>query len=428
MTWREDAEALLTHAFMAGVGAAHPDGFMENETVRTALAEVISETKGRTLVLGAGKASAAMAAALEREWRALGGGLINGLVATREGYVCPTSFVDIAIGGHPTPAPKSTEIAMRMLEHARSLAENDLLIGLWSGGGSSLLACPADGISFEGFLALTKTLLASGADIHEINTVRKHLSRISGGRLAQAAAPARIFNLIIPDVVGEDEEARLSAIASGPCVPDPTSLEDAFRIVERYGLSVPLDALTETPRSWEEIGIHRRRALVMDDGKSLAAAADALKGEGFEILHEENNVTGEAREIAHAHAAMAMAAYKSGKRLAIVTGGELTVTVKGSGKGGPNQEYALALALALDGAAGIIALAGDTDGIDGMGSAAGALVLPDTLARMRAAGIDPQSALNTNDSGSAFAAIGDLLITGPTLTNLNDLHLIVING
>jgi len=428
MTLREKTKALLTRTFMAGVSAAHPDRFMESGIVRAALAKVIQETKGRTVILGAGKASAAMAAALEREWLALGGAPFSGSVVTREGYDCATSFINIAIGGHPYPVPESTEISKRMLEQARSLSENDLLIGLWSGGGSSLLACPTNGISFEDFLALTKALLASGADIHEINTVRKHLSRISGGRLAQAAAPASVFNLVIPDVVDEDEEARLSAIASGPCVPDTTSLEDAFHIVERYGLSAPRDALTETPKSWEAIGVGQHRTIVMDDGKSLAAAVKVLKGEGFDILRNENNVTGEARKVAQADAAMAKAALESGKRLAIVTGGELTVTVKGSGKGGPNQEYALALALALEGAAGVAALAGDTDGIDGVSKAAGAFVLPDTLERMEAAGIDPQSALNTSDAGTAFKAIGDLLITGPTLTNLNDLRLIVING
>lgn len=423
MIWRDDQKALLESAFMAGVNAAHPDGFFATDDMGRALAQAAT-TKGRVLVLGAGKAAAAMAAALEREWP--GTRPLEGLVVTRAGYEVSTRNVEVAMAGHPYPENQGAGHAARMLSLAAELGKDDLLIGLWSGGGSSLLACPPGGMEFQTFIELTKSLLGSGADIHQINTVRKHLSRISGGRLAKAAAPASLLNLVIPDVVGSDTPARLSAIASGPCVPDPTTLADAARVLDLHGINEFESFLTETPKSWDEIGTAHAQTLELDGNVAVTAAADALRAHGFSIFTEAN-VTAEARAAAGKFARIALG--HGGQRpAAIVSGGELTVTVKGTGTGGPNQEHALALAIALDGAEGIAAVAGDTDGIDGPGEVAGAFVFPDTLKRLRAAGVDPQAALANNDATGAFKAIGDLLVTGPTHTNVDDLRLIVING
>lgn len=428
MTPNAEMKALLENAFLAGVRASHPDTFLAVGDLRFAFRDAIARQKGRVIVLGAGKASAAMAAALEREWARAGGGTLEGLVVTREGYEAKTDSIEIVTGGHPYPAQVSEAIAARMLEMAAALSADDMLIGLWSGGGSSLLACPSKGFSFEKLITLTKVLLASGADIHEINTVRKHLSRISGGRLAQAAAPAALLNLIIPDVVGGEDREILSAVASGPTVPDPTTVADAARILEHYGQDEFAPFLTETPKTWDEIGITIRRTILGDGITAVVAAESMLEGQGFKLAHKDAAVTGEARNVARTHAALAQEIAARGEKAFIVTGGELTVTGADGGQGGPNQEYALALALALDGASGIAALAGDTDGIDGSGAAAGAFVFPDTLRRMRDAGVEPRAALESHNSGAAFAAINDLLLPGPTHTNVNDLRLIVING
>jgi len=428
MISHEDMKALLRDVFMEGVSAAHPETFLAIGDLRFAFRDAIARQKGRVIALGAGKASAAMAAALEREWAAAGGGPLEGLVVTRKGYEAETQTIEIVTGGHPYPEEGSAAVAQRMLTLAKDLTADDLLIGLWSGGGSALLACPPDEVPFDDFRALTKSLLASGADIHDINTVRKHLSHISGGRLAQTAAPAALLNLIIPDVVGGEDSETLSAIASGPTVPDPTSVADAARILERHGQTAFIPALSETPKTWDEIGIETRRTILGDDITSVVAAESALERQGFKLAHKDAAVTGEAREVARAHAALAQETAARSEKAFIVTGGELTVTGAEGGQGGPNQEYALALAIALDGAPGIAALAGDTDGIDGNGAAAGAFVFPDTLQIMRDAGVDPHQALESHNSGSAFAAIGDLLTTGPTQTNVNDLRLIVING
>ncbi len=458
MTWPE--KDLLTDVFSAAVAAAQPDLFFQRKDVREALSMAAKDCDGRIVVLGAGKAAAAMAAALEQEWSAISERPVSGLVVTRDGYEQPTKDIQVRRAGHPTPDHRGQAAARAMLDQALSLNENDVLVGLWSGGGSSLLAAPPDGIAQEAIADLTNRLLASGATIHEINAVRKHLSQIAGGRLAQAAAPARLINFIIPDVVNEgDETAFLSAIASGPCVPDPTTLGEAIKVLKRHGiiadhkiaahLKVPTN---ETPKTWAGIGVSAHQTHTMNPHVAVEAATRALEAKGFEIAHKDAAVVGEAREVAAHHAELALSFAKSpaaegqpmtmAMAMAMVTGGELTVTLTnedwesaksgpnkgGPNKGGPNQEYALALALALDGAANISALAADTDGIDGVGGAAGALVAPDTLARMHGAGIDARAALANNDSGSAFEAIGDLLITGPAFTNVNDLRLIVING
>jgi len=428
MTKNAEMKALLENAFLAGVRASHPDTFLAIGDLRFAFRDAVARQKGRVIALGAGKASAAMARALEREWALAGGSALEGLVVTREGYEAETNFIEIVTGGHPYPAQASEAIAARMLEMAKTLSADDMLIGLWSGGGSALLACPPEGLAFEKLITLTKVLLSSGADIHEINTVRKHLSRVSGGRLAMAAAPAALLNLIIPDVVGGEDSETLSAVASGPTVPDPTTVADAAHILERFGQAAFVAHLTETPKTWDEIGVETRRTILGDGITAVVAGESALERQGFKLAHKDAAVTGEAREVARAHAALAQKIGARGEKAFIVTGGELTVTSAEGGQGGPNQEYALALAIALEGATGIAALAGDTDGIDGNGAAAGAFVFPDTLARMRAGGVDPRQALESHNSGAAFAAIDDLLISGPTQTNVNDLRLIVING
>jgi len=428
MTWREEKRELLTRAFTAGVEAAHPDAFLSSAEVRAELKKTITETKGRVLVLGAGKASAAMASALEREWANFGGEPLEGLVVTREGYETPTTSIEIARGGHPYPTADSQTNAERMLALVQSLGPDDLLIGLWSGGGSALLAHPPRELSFETFLALTKRLLASGANIHEVNTVRKHISRIAGGRLAVATAPASIWNIVVPDVAGGSEAERLSAVASGPCAPDTASIDEAQAIVAQLGVDLPDAAFSETPKSWEAIGARSHKASTMSPQLALDATAKNLMQRAGLNVQTATELSGEAQFVAAHHAAHALVAKEKEETLALLSGGELTVTLTGNGKGGPNQEYALALALALDGAKGICAIAGDTDGIDGIGEASGAFVFPDTLERIRAAGIDPEAALRNNDAGTAFEAIGDLLITGPTFTNLNDLRLIVIGG
>ncbi len=432
MTSAEDMKVILQEAFMAGVKAAHPDAFLARADVRETIAQAAKSCTGRVLVLGAGKAAAAMAAALEREWP----GELSGLVVTRGGYEVPTKNIEVAIGGHPYPKSQSAEIATRMLALASELGEGDLLIGLWSGGGSALLACPPEEVLFEAFRGLTKELLKSGADIHEINTVRKHLSQIAGGRLAQAASPAHLINLVIPDVVDEgNEAATLSAIASGPAVPDPTTLEQALAVLAKYECAMDpainahlSDLANETPKSWPAIHLAAQQTLTLSADAAVAAAAQVFQARGFALVPTLGNLTGDATEIATSQAELALSKVEAGVPTAIISGGELTVNVTGTGTGGPNQEFALAFAIALASAKGIYALSGDTDGIDGMGEAAGAFIAPDTLARLRAAGIDPQKALTNNDAGGAFAANGDLLITGPTFTNVNDLRLIVING
>jgi len=424
--------------FRMGVRTAHPEAFFAQDEIQTALKKASAECTGRCIVLGAGKAAAAMAATLEKNWP---GDLedspsLEGVVITRTGYDVPTSGIEVVLGAHPHPGEASGPVAMRMLELAAGLTANDLLIGLWSGGGSALLACPPEDVSFDRLRKLTKHLLNSGANIHEINSVRKHLSQIAGGQLAKAASPARLLNLIIPDVVrGSDEAVTLSAIASGPCVPDPTTQEQALAVLAEYEIDVSdeiskylKNPTNETPGNWAELDLTHYATHVLEPDVAVENVARIFETREYALAKIDAEVTGDATEAAKRHAHLAKSIATMGQRAAIVTGGEVTVNVTGTGTGGPNQEYALALALELDGAENIHAVAGDTDGIDGFGEAAGAFVAPDTLARMLSAGIDPAACLANNDASTAFAAIDDLLITGPTFTNVNDLRLIVING
>ena len=405
---------LLRRMFDAAVAAAQPELCVP--------AHLPAPPKGRTIVVGAGKASAAMARALEQHWQAP----LEGLVVTRYGHGVPCEHIDIVEAAHPVPDAAGRDAAQRILDLVADLTADDLVIALISGGGSSLLTLPAPGLTLADKQAVNAALLKSGAPIEAMNCVRKHLSAIKGGRLARAAAPARLEALIISDVPGDDP----AIIASGPTVPDPTTFADARAVIERYGVSVPAAVQAhlaagadESPKPgdacFDTIALH----LIATPSMALDAAAKIARNAGYSVDLLGDTIEGEARCVAAEHSSRAGDAAPG---TIILSGGELTVTVSGDGRGGPNTEYALALALALDGAAGIHAMACDTDGIDGSEDNAGARIGADTLDRAIAAGANPSQALAANDSYGIFAAIGDLVVTGPTHTNVNDFRAILI--
>lgn len=407
-------DQLLRAMFDAAVAAAQPDLCVP--------AHLPAPPKGRTIVVGAGKASAAMAQALERHWQ----GPLKGLVVTRYGHAVPCKHIEIVEAAHPVPDTAGLEAAQRILDLVSDLTADDLVITLISGGGSSLLTLPAPGLTLADKQAVNAALLKSGAPIDAMNCVRKHLSAIKGGRLARAAAPARLEALIISDVPGDDP----TIIASGPTVPDPTSFADARNVIERYSVSLPSAmqahleaAVDESPKPGDPCFTNSAARLIATPAMALAAAAKVAEDAGYTVDLLGDAIEGEARAVAAEHANRARAAAKG---TIILSGGELTVTLDGQGRGGPNGEYALALALALDGADGIHAMACDTDGIDGSEDNAGARIGPDTLTRATAAGSDPSAALAANDSYSVFAALNDLVVTGPTHTNVNDFRAILI--
>ncbi len=410
-----DPRALLRRLFDAAVDAADP--------ARVVPPHLPAVPAGRLIVLGAGKASAAMARAVEDNWD----GPLEGLVVTRYGHAVPCARIAVVEAAHPVPDQAGAEAAARILALARSAGPDDLVLCLISGGGSALLTLPAPGLTLDDKRAVNEALLASGAAIGEINTVRKHLSAIKGGRLAAAAAPARVLSLLISDVPGDDP----AVIASGPTVPDPTTFADARAVLAEYGIDPPpairvhLDeAADETPKPGDP-AFERSETRVI----AAPAAARAARDAGVTPIALGDAVEGEAAEVgaAHARRALAHAAGPGPRPSVLLSGGETTVTLGARpGRGGPNAEYALAAALALDGAPGISLLAADTDGIDGSEDNAGALVLPDTLARARAAGLDPAAALAGHDSYGFFAALGDLVVTGPTRTNVDDFRAILV--
>ena len=384
---------------------------------------------GRTLVVGAGKASAAMAQAVERHWR----GELSGLVVTPYAHGVTLSRVRVVEAAHPVPDAAGAAAARRILEKVGNLGENDLVLCLLSGGGSALMSLPVKGVRLEDKQAVTAALLKSGATIAEINCVRKHLSRIKGGRLAAAAAPAPVCALLISDVPGDDP----AVIASGPTVPDPTTFADALGVLERYGIDGPPRVLAhlrkgadETPKPGDPRLARAQSVIVARPRQAFAAAARVAREAGFEAVMLGDDLEGEARAVAQHHARLALRELRHGRRVALLSGGETTVTVTGSGRGGPNAEYLLALAAALGGAPGgapgVWAIACDTDGIDGLGDNAGATISPETLARARVLGLDPARHLADNDSYGFFSALGDLVITGPTRTNVNDFRAILI--
>ena len=389
---------------------------------------------GRTVVIGAGKAAAAMARTVEEHWRG-DPARLSGLVVTRYGHGVPTQRIEVVEASHPAPVAAGQVAAARILDAVRGLTADDLVLVLLSGGGSALLAAPMAGITLAEKRAVTKALLACGAGIGEINCVRKHLSAIKGGRLALAAAPARVLTLAISDVPGDD----LSTIASGPTVADPTNCADALEIVARYGIELPaaagqalLTGIAETPKAGDPRFSRCESHIIATAQSALAAAAAAASAQGITPLVLGDAIEGEAREAARVLGGIAISCAAHGVPLpapcVLLSGGETTVTVRGKGRGGRNAEFLLGLALALGGRDGIHAIACDTDGIDGSEDNAGALVLPDSLARAAAAQIDLRARLAENDAYSVFEALGDLVVTGPTRTNVNDFRAILIEA
>ncbi|HUE45633.1 MAG TPA: glycerate kinase [Aestuariivirgaceae bacterium] len=386
---------------------------------------------GRTLVVGAGKAGAAMASAVEANWP----GDLSGLVITRYGHGLACERIEIVEAAHPVPDDAGLRAAQRIAELVAGLQAEDLVMCLISGGGSALLTAPAAGLTLEDKREVNRQLLACGAPISEMNCLRKHLSSLKGGRLAAAAHPARVVSLIISDVPGDDP----SIVASGPTAPDPTTRQDALAIVEKRKLKLPTAVLrflespeAETPKPGDARLANVENRMIATPAQSLAAAARLAEQAGYAVLDLGDRVEGEAREVAcdQAGVALAIAAGRHAMRApaVVLSGGETTVTMRGNGRGGRNAEYGLALALALDGNRRIWAVAGDTDGIDGSEDNAGALVAPDTLARARNAGIDAAARLADNDAYGFFGALGDLVVTGPTLTNVNDFRAILIES
>ena len=418
---------LLLDLFDVAVSSAHP---------RLCLPAHLPPTpRGRLIVLASGKAGASMAAVAAAHYRELGHEAIEGLAVTRHGYGELAGNILVIEAGHPVPDQAGIEATERTLAIATSADEDDLVLVLLSGGGSANWIAPAAGLSLADKQGLTKALLRSGADIGEINTVRKHLSRIKGGRLAAAAAPARILTLAISDVPRDDP----SVIASGPTVPDPSTLAEARAVLERRGITpIPAiakllaDPASESPKPGDPAFAKAEFHIVARPADTIAAVAEAARAAGYEPISLGADLEGEAREVATAHAEQAKALKAAGRRAALISGGELTVTIRGEGgRGGPNQEYALALAIALGGEAGITALAGDTDGTDGGGGdasdPAGAIVDPTTLARASAKGLDADALLAANDSTRFFETIGDLVSPGPTRTNVNDCRIILVD-
>jgi hydroxypyruvate reductase len=380
-------------------------------------------------VVGAGKAAAAMAAAVEASWS----GPIEGLVVTRYGHSVPCRHIEVIEAAHPVPDAAGREAARRILEKVAGLAPEDLVLCLLSGGGSALLSLPAPGVTLEDKQAINRALLRSGAPIDEMNCVRKHLSAIKGGRLAVAAAPARVVSLMISDVPGDDP----SVIASGPTVPDATTSADAIAILQSYGIENPQSVMAhlqssaaETPKPGDPRFRNVTNLVVATPQDALEAASRVARAAGFQPLILGNAIEGEARDVGLVHAGIARQVAGFGQPIAppcaLISGGETTVTVRGNGRGGRNAEFLLSLALALDGQAGIAAIAADTDGIDGSEDNAGAVLLPDTLDRAARAGLNPQAHLANNDAYPVFARLGDLVITGPTRTNVNDFRAILV--
>jgi hydroxypyruvate reductase len=425
----DDRRPLLRAIFDAAVAAAHPDVVLAPH-LRTV-------PKGRVICLAAGKAAAAMAAAAERHYLdglGLAPSRLTGIATTRHGHGVPTRQIRVIEAGHPVPDEAGLQGAEQSLRLAADAGADDLLLVLLSGGGSANWIAPVEGVSFAQKQQLNRALLRSGAPIGEVNTVRKHLSRIKGGRLARAGQRAEIVTLAISDVPHDDP----SAIASGPTVPDPTTLSDARAIVAKYGLEVDAairraldDPDNESCKPGDPAFARARFELIARPKASLDAAIKLAKDAGYEIVDLGADLEGEARDVAADHARLALQARAQGRRVAILSGGELTVTVRGNGTGGPNQEYALALADWLKDTPGISALAGDTDGADGgAGSAAdpaGAMIDGATFAKMKSLGLDAKAFLDNNDATAFFAATGDLLLTGPTLTNVNDVRVILVD-
>jgi len=414
---------LLRRMFDAAVESAQP--------ARCVPPHLPDPPKGRLLVIGAGKASAAMARAVEEHWP----GELSGLVVTRYGYAVPCARIEIVEAAHPVPDAAGLEAARRIQALVQGLTADDTVLCLISGGGSALLALPLDGLTLEDKQEVNRALLKSGATISEMNCVRRHLSAIKGGRLAAACHPAKVVTLLLSDVPGDDP----MDIASGPTVADPTTCADALAIIRRYGITVPPKVLevlesgrgeSVKPGDPRLAGLDTR--MIATPQMALEAAAEVAREAGLAAHILSDRIEGEARDVGKAMAGIALQVAQRGQPFTapcvLLSGGETTVTVRGSGRGGRNVEFLLSLGVALDGCPGVHAIAGDTDGVDGLEEIAGAHIGPDSLARAWALGIKPKDRLADNDGHGFFEALGDSVVTGPTLTNVNDFRAVLILG
>jgi hydroxypyruvate reductase len=417
------ARALLRRLFDAAIAEADP--------AKVVPRNLPAPPNGRTIVVGAGKASAAMARAFEEAWP----GELSGLVVTRYGHRAPTARIEVVEAAHPVPDENGEQAARRILGLVSGLSEDDLVVALISGGGSALLSAPAEGITLADKQAVNRALLASGASIDEMNCVRKHLSAVKGGRLAAAAHPARVVTLVISDVPGDDP----ATIASGPTVADPTTFADARDILSRYGVIPPpavaahlAAAREETPKPGDPRLARVEVRLIATPQASLTKAAAIAEAVGVVPLILGDSIEGESREVGRVFAGIAHQVRRYGQPCpapcVLLSGGETTVTVRGKGRGGRNVEFLLALAVALQRQSQTWALAGDTDGVDGAEEIAGAIIAPDTLERAARLDMSVRDRLADNDAHSVFAALGDQVITGPTLTNVNDFRAVLIGG
>ena len=409
-----DPAAFLRLLFDAAIAAADP--------ARCVPQHLPGLPKGRTVVVGAGKASAAMALAVEAHWQ----GPLGGLIVTRYGHGAPCRSIEIVEAAHPVPDASGRDAAVRIGELVADLSADDLVLCLLSGGGSALLAAPAPGLHLEDKQEVNRQLLACGAPIAAMNCVRKHLSALKGGRLAVRAHPAQVISLILSDVPGDDP----AIVASGPTLPDPTTREDALAVIAQYAIRIPdhvrrflASPQAETPKPGDPKLGRATALLIATPSGSLAAAKALAVEQGLTVVDLGDRVEGEANTVAQAHASLV---HRTPPPALILSGGETTVTLRGEGRGGRNTEYLLALAVALDGKARCWAIAGDTDGIDGSETNAGAILAPDALARARSLGIDARRALAGNDAYGFFAGLDALVVTGPTRTNVNDFRAILV--
>ncbi|MCO7725429.1 glycerate kinase [Brucella intermedia] len=421
-----DPKKFLTSLFDAAVAAADPELVIR--------ANLPAKPKGRMIVIGAGKGSAQMAAAFERAWAEKYDAPLEGVVVTRYGYGAPCERIEIIEAAHPVPDEAGFQATKRLFDAVSNLTEDDLVVALISGGGSALLPSPPDGLTLDDEITVNKALLASGAPISAMNAVRKHLSTIKGGRLAAAAHPAKVFSLVVSDIPGDNP----AFVASGPTVPDFTSRDEALKIIERYRLELPEAALAHirseaahAPKPDDKVFARNEVRVIASAAVSLEAAVKEAARHGVEAVILSDAIEGEAREVAHVHAAIAREVADRDrpfkKPVVILSGGETTVTIRGKGgKGGRNSEFLLSFALDIDGYDNIHALAADTDGIDGSEDNAGAFANGSTVSRLQKAGEDGAARLAKNDAWTAFDAIGDLFVPGPTGTNVNDLRAILI--
>jgi glycerate 2-kinase len=419
---------LLESLFRGAVAAAHPSRCLPPHLPEP-------PSRGKLIVLAAGKAAGSLTEVAEHHYLArIPENRLDGIAVTRHGYGRPTKLIRVVEAGHPVPDEAGLAGAEKMLTVADSAGAEDLVLVLLSGGASANLIAPTAGISFADKQATTRAILRSGANIGEFNCVRKHLSRIKGGRLAKRAHPAKVVTLAISDVPGDDP----AVIGSGPTVPDPTTLADARAIVAKYRLELPQgvsralnDPANESPKPGDPAFAHTDYRIIARPADALAAAQARARDAGYDCVVLGDRLQGEAREVAAEHARLARDYAAQGRRIVVLSGGELTVTLRGNGRGGPNQEYALALAIHLDGAKGIAAMAADTDGTDGgrglPDDPAGAFIDDTTVKRARAAGLDPAAFLADNDSTGFFNGIGDLYVPGPTFTNVTDFRAIVVD-